>query len=477
MVTNRRPNIHFLFSDQFNARCLSCAGHLDVKTPNLDRLAAEGVRFENAYAQCPLCTPSRISFLSGLYPSTHGYYGLYGREPDSAFTNLFGYFAGQGNRTGALGKLHTPRYWIERDCQFVYDEFIEHPKYLEGAGLYEANDNRRFTGWRDGKASALPLEHSAEVVLAKQALRFLRNQGEPADRGDDNAPWLAWVSFSRPHSPLTPSEPYASMYPLNAVTMPPSADPDVLARLPHRIRQVPKTHQLPEAGDVEKILSAYLGLVSQVDYCIGLILEELEQRGELENTIIIFTADHGDYAGEFGLWSKIGGISARAITRIPLIVRLSDTATAGRVCQEMVEAIDLFPTLCELADVPLPNHLQGLSFTQLLGDNPQPVRDNALTENAYRKALATKQWRYVANIGNQPDELYDQQDDPWEIENLIDNPDYSDLARRMLRALLGRVAQARRPVTVFNGGNWRHTYDRDGRAPILTSYDSTDVHL
>ena len=445
-----------------------------LKTPNLDRLADEGVRFENAYAQSPICTPSRVSFLSGLYPSTHGYYGLYGREPDSALTNLFGYFAEHGYRTGALGKLHTPRYWIERSCQFVYDEFIEHPKYLEGAGLYEANDNRRFTGWRDGEASTLPLEHSAEAVLAKQTIRFLRNQGEPADRGDDNAPWLAWVSFSRPHSPLTPSEPYASMYPPELLTLPPSASADALAQQPHRIRQIPKTHQPPEVGEVETMLSAYLGLVSQVDYGIGLILEELAQQDQLENTLIIFTADHGDYAGEFGLWSKIGGISSRAITRIPMIVRPPDKALARQVNQEIIESIDLFPTLCDLAGVPQANHLQGQSFAPLLAQQNEAtsIRTSALTENVYRKALATQRWRYVANVGDQPDELYDQQNDPWEMSNLINDPQYSQIAQEMLRTLLKRVTQARRPITINNNG-WRHTYDRDGRA-FVPEVDDND---
>jgi len=454
-----------LYSDQFNARCLSNAGHPDVLTPHLDRLANEGVRFENAYTQNPVCTPSRISFLSGLYPSTHGYYGLYGREPEQKMTSMFAYFREQGYRTGALGKLHTPRYWIEKDCQFVYDEFIEHPKYLEGAGLYEANDNRPFRGNRNGETSDIPLEHSCEVVLAQQTIRFLRNQGEPADRGEDEAPWFAWVSFSRPHSPLTPSEPFASQYSAENVTLPPSAQPEVIASQLDRIRLVPGTKQAPKPGEVEKMLAAYLGLVSQVDYGIGLILEELAARGELENTLIVFSADHGDYAGEHGLWSKYGGISTRAITRIPFIVRQPGNVSAGQVCEEIIEAVDLFPTLCALANLPMPDQVQGLSFASLLGDDPQPARDSALTENAHRKALATKNWRYVANIGNQPDELYDQINDPWEINNLINDPEYAEVAHQLLRQLLSRVTQARRPINTMAWGKWRHLYDRDGRVP------------
>jgi arylsulfatase A-like enzyme len=373
--------------------------------------------------------------------------------------------------------LHTPRYWIERDCQFVYDEFIEHPKYLEGAGLYETNDNRRFTGWRDGQASYIPLEHSCETVLAKQTIRFMRNQGEPADRGNPEAPWFAWVSFSRPHSPLTPSEPFASMYSPDKITLPPSASSDVIASQPNRIRQVPRTNQAPLPGDVELMLSAYLGLVSQVDYGIGLILEELEKLEHLENTIIVFSADHGDYAGEHGLWSKWGGISSRAITRIPMIVHYPKSVVSGCVTNEIIESIDLFPTLCELVGLPIPDHIQGMSFMSLLENDLQPIRESALTENAYRKALATKEWRYVANTGDQPDELYDQLNDPWEVNNLIDEPQYTHVVQQLSRELLSRMAFARRPITLFDDANWQHDYDRDGRTPYPQSYRSSDTHI
>ena len=475
-MPSQKPNILFLFSDQFNARCLSCVDHPDVKTPNLDRLAMSGIRFDNAYAQSPICTPSRMSFLSGLYPSTHGYHGLYGNEPQQKLTSMFEYFSDHDYRTGALGKLHTPRYWIERHCQFVYDEFIEYPKYLEGAGLYEQNDNRRFTGWKDGQASNIPLEHSCEVALAQQTIRFLRNQGEPADRGASDKPWFAWVSFSRPHSPLTPSEPFASMYPPDSLTLPPSAAPNIIKSQPHRIREVPRTHQAPEEGDVETMLAAYLGLVSQVDYGIGLILDELEKQGILEETVIVFTSDHGDYAGEHGLWSKMGGISSRAITRIPMIIRYPEHIQPA-VSENMVEAIDLFPTLCELSQIPIPDHVQGKSFMPMFEDSTHNLRDTAFTENVYRKAIASSEWRYIANTGEQPDELYNMVDDPWEINNLIDQPDYQDVVHTLLRKLLKRTAEANRPVTMFNGGKWTHDYDRDDRTANPLSYDSSDTHL
>ncbi len=455
----RKPNILFLFSDQHNAKCLSCSGHAQVRTPNLDRLAAQGCRFEQAYTVNPICTPSRVSFLSGVYPSAHGYYGLYGAEPASSLTSLFRHFRSNGYRTGALGKLHTPRYWIERDCQFVYDEFVEYPKYLEGAGLYEKNDNRNFTGNRDGEASALPFEHSCESALAQQTVRFLRNEGEPKDRGEDHAPWLAWVSFSRPHQPYTPSRPFADMYPPETVALPPVADGEK--------KEVLSRRSATGTARLRQLVSAYYGLVSQVDHAIGMIMQELERSGELENTIIVYSSDHGDYAGEHGLIEKKGGISYRAITNIPLIVRLPANAGFPRrhVSDAIIESIDVFPTLCELSGNDIPDTVQGRSFASILRGEPSRHRDSALTENAYRKSLTTKAWRYVANLHpDQSDELYSMEDDPWELRNRIDDPSCADRVNILQRQLLDRVVRASKPVTVFTGGWHNHRYDRDGRA-------------
>jgi choline-sulfatase/uncharacterized sulfatase len=470
-TAGKRPNVLFLFSDQHNARCLSCAGHPEVQTPNLDALGAEGVRFENCYTQNPICTPSRISFLASLYPSTHGYYGLYGPEPVQPMTNLLSHFRSLGYRTGALGKLHTPRYWIERSCQFVYDEFIEFPKYLEGAERYEANDNRNFTRPENGHTSNLPLEHSCERALASQAIRFIRNEGEPKDRGSCDAPWCAWVTFSRPHQPYTPSEPYARMYPSDSLTLPPSQQSD------HACRMAGPKGSGSQDG-LRRSLSAYLGLVSQTDWGIGLILDELRTRGELDDTVIIYSSDHGDYAGEHGRIEKKGGISTRAITRSPLIVRYPEGASRGRVVHELAEAVDVFPTICDLAGVETPNTVQGVSLRPLLGDEPHAVRDSALTENAYRKAIATREWRYVANQASlgEEDELYDLVNDPHETHNLARDPGHAERARDMQRVLVERLVRARRPVNSINGGWHNHAYDDDGRIDLSKCGGTTNPY-
>lgn len=452
----QKPNVLFLFSDQHNAKCTSYAEHPHVKTPHLDRLVKEGTLFTNAYCNNPICTPSRMSFLSSLYPSTHGYYGLYGHEPNEPITNMFSYLKEYGYRTGALGKLHTPRYWIEKDCQFIYDEFIEYPKYLEAIGLYDQNDNRAFTGNKDSETSLIPYDHSCESVLAKQALRFIDNLGEPKDRGMDEQPWFAWVSFSRPHQPYTPSEPFASMYPADSLQLPPAPT-------------VPKNACIiKDDKELRDYMSAYFALISQVDYSIGAILTALEERGQLDHTIIIYSADHGDYAGEHHLMEKRGGISSRAITNIPFIIRLPKGMASPMKSDALIESVDLFPTLCEILDMPVPNTCQGTSFYDLIRGNKDDIKEYALTENPYRKAIATKEWRFIANLPDEEDELYNIHSDPWELDNLIQNPAYKEIVSQLQRALLYELTKARKPINTINGGWHNHCYDRDGRIDLNT---------
>ena len=371
-------NVLFIVSDQHNARCLSGAGHPDAKTPNLDRLASQGVRFDEAYCQSPVCTPSRMSFLSSLYPSTTGYYGLYGPEPQQSMTSMFRWFRLHGYRTGAVGKLHTPRYWIESDCDYVWDEFRDYPTYLEALGLYEQNDSRNFVPGRAmyyTKGSEIPAEHTPEVVTAKHAARFINNEGEPKDRGALRQPWFLWATFSRPHEPCVPSPPYADWFAPESLTLPPTGEGNTSAKPLNRDHH---GNRLSEA-DLRAWLAAYYGVLAQVDDGVGRILSHLEAVGDLENTIVVYTSDHGDYAGEQGRMEKNGGISHRAITRVPLIVRSGTTPSArGSVSNGIVELVDVFPTVCELSGTPTPHAVQGKSFAAYREPTPQGNRHKGL---------------------------------------------------------------------------------------------------
>ena len=164
---------------------------------------------------------------------------------------------------------------------------------------------------------------------------------------------------------------------------------------------------------------------------------------------------------------KVGGISYRAVTQVPLILNVPGIKNAGKVSDAIIESVDLFPTLCQLINIPIPNTVQGKSFIEILTGKVDSIRTSALTENPYRKALATKEWRYVANIDSQKDELYNIVDDPWELNNRIDDTEYKDTAGKMLRELLDRVARARKPVNTINGHWHEHCYDDDGRVDLV----------
>lgn len=443
-------------SDQHNATCFSYKNHSNAVTPNLDKLANEGVTFGNAYCNNPICTPSRMSFLSSLYPSSHRYYGLYGAQPTDQITNMFSWFKSMDYRTGALGKLHTPRYWIERDCQYVYDEFIEFPKYLEGAGLYEKNDNRKFTGHRDGECSFLPYEHSCESALVKQFKRFIDNEGEPNDRVGTTEPWFSWVSFARPHEPYTPSKEFYDLFDESKLVLSPVSEleSDVIKGLRSNFSE----------ERLRKEYHAYLALIAQVDYAIGTMIELLKKRKLLENTIIVYSADHGDYASTHGMMEKENGISYNAITQIPFIIVDPEKGYKG-VRNQIVQSIDLFPTLCDLIGVKKPDTLQGESLVPVLEDETTEFRNYALTENYLRKAIATKEYRYISNVEG-GDELYDRMDDELELYNLIEEPKYQEVVSAMRKMMIMAVSKANWPITTFEGF-WQHTYNQDGKADLM----------
>jgi arylsulfatase A-like enzyme len=211
---------------------------------------------------------------------------------------------------------------------------------------------------------------------------------------------------------------------------------------------------------------------------VGIVLDELAARGELDNTVIVYTADHGEYAGHYGRFEKKGGISHSAICRVPALWRFPDRVPAGAAVEHLAEAVDVMPTLCDLAGVETPDTVQGRSLLPLFEQSSRPIRDSALTENARRKALQTERYRYVANLPAQGerDELYDCARDPGELVNEIDNPEYAGVRLELQRRLLDRVVHAAHPITLMGGGWHDHLQDLDGRANLasqrpVTPYD------
>ncbi|MFC1462084.1 sulfatase [Verrucomicrobiota bacterium] len=409
-----KPNILFILSDQHNAKCLGHKGHPDVKTPNLDRLAAEGVRFDNAITQNPICTPSRVSWLSGQYCHNHGYYGLSGPNPNG-LPSIFSHFKCYGGyRTGAMGKIHCPEYWVEDGCDCFHEtcgcsvggRSPEYQAYLDEKGVKEDHTSLYELGIDkgrqkvDGRASFTPYEDSMEAWAGRKAAEFMT-----ACR-DEGAPFLVHVSLPKPHQCYTPSEPFWSMYDEEHLTLPPNAEYDMKHKAPHLKRAAenwwkgdwtvfePKTF---EAGRLRK-LHGYLGNVSHVDNTVGQLLDFLKESGLEEDTIVVYSSDHGDYACEHGQMEKAPGICADAITRIPYIWRWPAKFAQGHVAEEIVETVDLANTLCNLVDIPVMETSDGKDITHLLEGKSGGVRDIGVTEFAWSKSVRKGRYRAYKKV-------------------------------------------------------------------------------
>ena len=470
-----RPNILFILADQHNAKVLGHAGHPSVKTPNLDRLATGGVRFSTAITQSPICTPSRVSFLSGQYCHNHGYYGLSGPNP-AGLPSMIGHFRRHGYLTAAIGKIHCPEYWIEDDCD-IFEEVYEncsigarsgYSEYLQGKGLFHLRDDAMGYGRDrvtvpgqqfDGRKSDLDYRDSVEAWIARKTIEFM------AAAKRDGRPFIVHTSLPRPHARYIPSEPFWSMYDESTIALPPNADYDMSGKAPHLRAQAarfrtgdwalfePRTF---EAARLRK-LHGYLGCVSQVDHSVGELLDWLAAEELDDNTIVIYSSDHGDYACEHGLMEKAPGICSDAITRIPLIWRWPGHFAFGHQSNEIVETVDLAPTLCKLADVPVMETADGRDISELLAGGNEPVRDIGITESAWSKSVRKGRYRLVYYPPDMfpdtcPDgfgELYDMEQDPWEMQNLFFEPDYRQTVAELQGDLLRWLVTSARPRTVL----------------------------
>jgi choline-sulfatase/uncharacterized sulfatase len=470
----RRPNVLFIITDQHNAKVLGHRGHPDVQTPNLDRLASEGVRFDNAITQNPICTPSRMCYHSGQYAHNHGYYGLSGPNPGGLPT-LFGYLREAGYRTAAIGKIHCPEYWVEDDCDVFMDTGgtsvggnPSYRSYLRERGVLPDADYGRFQeqppggpqSW-DGRVSRLDYEDTPEAWIARQAIDVMRS----ASAADE--PFFIEASLPRPHQIYAPSEPFWSMYDEDALTLPPNIEYDMRAahKAPHLIAMAdyaregawtlfePRTY---EAGRRRK-LHGYLGCVSQCDHAVGQMLDWLREQGLDEDTIVIYTTDHGDYACEHSIMEKAPGICSDAITRIPFIWRWSGHFAAGHVAEEIVETVDVASTLCALAGLDPLQTADGKDISHLLHGESGAVHEIGVTEFAWSKSVRKGRYRLVyyppemfADV--YPDgfgELYDLEADPWEMQNLYFDPAYAPVIREMQADLLAWLITTTRPATAL----------------------------
>ena len=467
----QRPNVLFLISDQHNAKFLGCGGIVPVKTPNLDRLAREGVRFTNAVTNSAICTPSRMSYFSGQYVHNHGYYGLSGPNPGGLPTVL-GHFRRAGYKTAAIGKIHCPLGWIEKDSD-IYREVYEritvdrrspYDDYLRRLGLKELRDDDFLqeqgpapTGQHvEARPSRLPYKHSVEGWCVQEATKFIESCGKQ--------PWIMQVSLPRPHQIFTPSQNFWDLYPDNKIWLPPNTNADLSNKAPH-LKQVRLSYNNPagmffEPKNYEALKNrrqhGYISCVTQVDHAVGELLDFLDRKGLAKNTIVIYTSDHGDFGCEFGLLEKVPGICADAVCRIPSIWRWPGHIQAGQVCDRIVQPVDVAPTFCALAGLPSMPTADGEDITPLLHGEDREIHKIGVTEHPWSKAVLKGHWRlvyypkgYFGEKQNDFGELYNLDDDPWEMKNLYFDPRYRNKVAELKNDLLDWGVTTTRVKTVL----------------------------
>ncbi|MDX1521676.1 MAG: alkaline phosphatase family protein [Anaerolineae bacterium] len=480
-------NILFIMCDQLRWDYLSCYGHPHLPTPNIDRLAEQGVRFSRAYCQAPLCGPSRASFYSGRYMSSHGV--LANDDPPRPGEKLLGhYLQASGVRTALIGKSGVKanlralerlqidpqsamgQSLIQGGFEVIMRDDGIHPDpllsdtyaynhYLRKLGYdpvnpWDRNANsavdaagNRLSGWQMRYArepADIAEEHSETAYTTDQALQFLA-------AADPDVPWCLHLSYNKPHWPYVAPAPYHALF-----------GPDqVLSAQRHEGERV-NPHPVFEAfmaqdysrnfsrDEVrETVIPTYMGLIKQIDDHLGRLFAALNDQGLMDTTLIVFTSDHGDYLGDHWLGEK--DLFHEPSVRIPLIIYDPDPAadaTRGTVDDRFVEAIDLLPTFVEFAGGDIePERLEGRSLLSLLRNETllEPWRDGAISEIDYSDRgprtllnrhpydcraymVRTDRWKYILYEGFRP-QLFDLQEDPQEYVDLGDHPDYEAIRR------------------------------------------------
>jgi len=458
MPDTSKMNVLLIDIEDTNAGALACYGNPICKTPNLDRLAATGVRFDAAYVQAVCCNPSRTSFLTGLRPwttrVTSNGHVMNEHLPPGVLT-LPEMLKAKGFYLADVGKLFHRLDYAERQMRlFDRIEMHEKPQGWQGPGpiltfppLPKARrgeppprdeKSKAFRQWRTRQSdrygdSGLEREQERDYRMAMTAAALLKEFARTKQQ------FFLAVSQSRPHTPLICPKKYIEMYNPERIPMPP-APAEKCVNFPYPKRAAGGnpdifTQKQPTPQQVREAIAAYYACVSFVDDNIGLVLEALEREGLAANTIVIFLGDHGFHLGDHGFWSKYSMLEQTR--RAPLLVRVPGAPANGQACREIVEFVDLVPTLGELVRLDLPGNLEGTSFVPLLVKPERPwkkamflVEDDG---DGLGEVVRTKKYSYMEfqKRGAIPAALYDLEKDPWETINVVDDPAYAAVRKEM----------------------------------------------
>ncbi len=463
---SNKPNILFIMTDQHRADLMTCAGRDLVPTPNIDLIASRGVRFTNAYCPYPVCVASRMALLTGLYSHSTGAI-TNTNQLDWRYRTTAHHFAENGYLTALIGKMHFGNahnhgfeYYMSINDWLMYlgpkaqlyaNEIANHPlgehffKTVDdgGAGLPDIDglwpkgspwiDNVEKYNF-DSMASKLQAEDHLDMFIAREAAKFITRYRRQ--------PFFLLTSFMKPHSPFYPPREWAEKYPVDKMKLPEVGDiskypPHIQRRIKNMRAQGQKRQRAHRAG--------YLGNLAFVDTCVGYVYKALEKEGLLNNTIVIYTSDHGEMDGDHGLYQKF--CLFEPSVKVPLIVSYPNHLPQNQVTTALTEYFGLYPTLVELAglkppekttllDIPgAPEKMDAAGFADILRKPDMKGPSAAFSEYNLRNKtceymIRTRRYKYIFNHGS-THELYDHETDPGEFVNRIDDPNLKKVRNRL----------------------------------------------
>jgi iduronate 2-sulfatase len=424
-VQASRLNVLFLMADDLN-NDLGTYG-APVRTPNIDKLAARGTRFDRAYTQYPLCSPSRSSLLTGRRPNATGVLTNPGKNPMSP------HFRERLPDAVTLPQLFRTNGWFAARVAKLYHYGV--PNQIGTGGLddhlswdlainprgrdREAHD--RIFSLRPGQfgatlswlADAGPEAEHTDGIAAAEAVKLLERFKR------NNESFFLAVGFYRPHTPYVAPKPYFDMYPRDRIELPKLSDAD-RSRMPEAAYRSALTEQDAMTDDQRReAIQAYWASITFMDVQVGHVLDAVDRLGLSDSTIVVFTSDHGYHLGDHGLWQKMSAFERSA--RVPLIIAAPGARARGVAARGLAELVDLYPTLADLAGLK-PTTVDGVSLAPMLHDPAATVKDAAFTQVRNGYSVRTDRWRYVEwEEGKQGAQLYDIVNDPGETTNLAND--------------------------------------------------------
>lgn len=493
-----RPNIVLIMTDQQRADFSSAEGYPLDPMPFLDALGERGARFRHAYTPMPTCGPARCSLLTGRFPKATRVRENWGLANITAETDLPSVLREHGYSINLAGKNHT--YLTERDFDWS-------SKYMHtGGGRADrrTDADAEFDEWLDAldhgvspQPTPFPLENQPPCRVVSDAIACL-------DERDREKPFFLWLSFAEPHNPYQVPEPYFSMFPEEAIPDRAAGPEAIEAKGDHWrwLRTLIEEKRSGYDAEWRRYRANYLGMIRLIDDQIRRFVEHLEETGQRDNTVLIFVSDHGDYAGDYGLQRKGVGLP-ECLVRVPFLIAGPGVVASDTMREEFVSLVDLFPTICEMLGVDIPDGVQGRSLWPILCGQPFPEREfrsiyaelgigglpyrenerpslhfpyegptfdelNSVTQSGNLKMVRTGNWKLLMDVEG-AGELYDLDSDPAELHNRYGDPAYRE---RQLALTTELLRWAIRTEDDLPGGryirkhaphNWLNTDDAEAR--------------